>query len=35
VRAVQLAKRTIERNDIPDTIRNRANDIIFRYDNKN
>jgi len=30
-RAIQLAKRTLDRNDTPDTLRNRASDILFRY----
>ena len=35
IRAVQLAKRTLGRGDLPDTLRNRANDIIYRYELKN
>ena len=34
IRAVQLAKRTLGRGDLPDTLRNRANDIIYRYELK-
>ncbi|MGB2492838.1 MAG: Zn-dependent protease, partial [Candidatus Puniceispirillum sp.] len=30
-RAVHLAKRVLARKDIDNTIRNRANDILFRY----
>ena len=33
-RAVQLAKRTIARDGVQETLRNRANDIIFRYETK-
>ena len=35
IRAVQLAKRTLGRGDLSDALRNRANDIIYRYEPKN
>lgn len=34
-RAVQLAKRALERGHLPNTLRNRATDIVFRYEFKN
>ena len=34
-RAVQLAKRTLGRSALTNTLRNRANDIIFRYETNN
>ena len=34
IRAVQLAKRTLGRSDLSDALRNRANDIIYRYEPK-
>lgn len=35
VRAVQLAKRTLARDSLAEPLRNRANDIIFRYGKDN
>ena len=34
IRAVQLAKRTLRRGDLSEALRNRANDIIYRYEPK-
>ena len=33
-RAVHLSKRVLARKDLDDVIRNRANDILFRYGTK-